>query len=1034
MKQISKRYLSILMTLIMVFGLFSGISLQINAEESKPTQSDISTVEATAQADDITTVLAFTSDTHNGGRQGLDNISAERLATWVENAEAKHGEIDVMGFGGDMGSANSSSPTVFWQNSQNVMNSVTQGVGKGVYTTGNHEYQMGGNYTTAIEDPNSTYYDTVSNYIENSIGDNGSDYVMYCMGSSSYAEPNGGWNRYTDSQISALRTFLNEDHGDKVIFVITHYPLHKTSARTVNGADNVLNLLNTAATEKGLKIVYLWGHNHTDAPNAETNYDKIFKPDDKITDDVGERTIHFYYAAAGCMSDDEYGTGSHSVLGKGLLVTINTKKQLSFTYYDAVGNNVTKGGSYIERDPVPITGVQIVGDDNRPFTDTPSVQEKKSLKLKYKVEPADGTVKTVKWESDDPGIASVDKTTGKVKGVSKGSTKITLTISDGISSEPKTDSIDINVTERESTDLVTYELTNTLEDDGEYLIVNANDGSGYALKNPGEVSGSVNIANEEYKTEVEITDDCIETDETDIVWTASELSSGSGFELTNEDVYLEGSDSKVVFANPQINPGRYWTYSSSNGLRHQNPNSSGYYNMPYTLGYNESNRCFEGNNSYYGSNNKNVYLFKSTTPSKYSVALPFGLVGESKVKAGENYIFTKFDDADEYVYSDVTYSVDWGDPIAITPDANGVYTIEKVSGNLRIIVSLKPKHKYGEPSYSWTEDNSKCTASITCSGCPENRAGHTTTETVNTTYSVVKEATSSAAGVGKYTATFKNDLFTIQTKEVEIPKTNPDKQPDDPDKQPDDPNKGTDPNQKTGPNTTTDPSKDPTKMGIDGTAVGKGASAAAADKAITNMADDKDLPGMEFSKLTLKSPKQTKNSIKLSWKKPAGTKTFVIYGNNCGKANKPKKLATLTGTTSDIKTIVGKKIKKGTYCKFIVVALDNKNMVVSTSKVIHVATKGGKVGNDKSISVKKSVIKKAKKLKVGKSLKVNAKAVPQSKDLKVKKHVAVRYESTNSAIATVSKKGVIKGKKKGTCNVYAYAQNGVFKKIKVVVK
>lgn len=31
-------------------------------------------------------------------------------------------------------------------------------------------------------------------------------------------------------------------------------------------------------------------------------------------------------------------------------------------------------------------------------------------------------------------------------------------------------------------------------------------------------------------------------------------------------------------------------------------------------------------------------------------------------------------------------------------------------------------------------------------------------------------------------------------------------------------------------------------------------------------------------------------------------------------------------------------------------------------------------------------------------------------------------------------KGVVKAKKKGTCYIYAYAQNGVYKKIKITVK
>ncbi|MDO5155065.1 MAG: Ig-like domain-containing protein [Eubacteriales bacterium] len=43
------------------------------------------------------------------------------------------------------------------------------------------------------------------------------------------------------------------------------------------------------------------------------------------------------------------------------------------------------------------------------------------------------------------------------------------------------------------------------------------------------------------------------------------------------------------------------------------------------------------------------------------------------------------------------------------------------------------------------------------------------------------------------------------------------------------------------------------------------------------------------------------------------------------------------------------------------------------------------------------------------------------------------YASSNKSIATVSKTGVIKAKKKGTCTVYVYARNGYAKTIKVIV-
>ena len=228
----------------------------------------------------------------------------------------------------------------------------------------------------------------------------------------------------------------------------------------------------------------------------------------------------------------------------------------------------------------------------------------------------------------------------------------------------------------------------------------------------------------------------------------------------------------------------------------------------------------------------------------------------------------------------------------------------------------------------------------------------------------------------------------------------------------------------------------PNQSDNESTAVREGASAAAAEKAITSMKSDTDPEGSVFKKLRLKSTKQTKNSITLKWEKNSKAVRYVVYGNTCGKA-KPKRLKTVKGNknvTSEITKIAGKKLKKGTYYKFIVVALDKNNNVVSMSKLIHVATKGGKAGNYKSVTVKKSILTKAKKLKKGKTLKLNAKAVAQSKKLSVKKHVAMRYESTNNNIATVSKSGKVTAKKKGSCYIYAYTQNGVFKKVKVVVK
>ena len=116
----------------------------------------------------------------------------------------------------------------------------------------------------------------------------------------------------------------------------------------------------------------------------------------------------------------------------------------------------------------------------------------------------------------------------------------------------------------------------------------------------------------------------------------------------------------------------------------------------------------------------------------------------------------------------------------------------------------------------------------------------------------------------------------------------------------------------------------------------------------------------------------------------------------------------------------------------MVAALDANGRVLTVSRIVHIATKGGKAGNYRKVTTKAKF--KKIKLKKGKKLRLKVKTVADSKPRKVKKHVKVRFETTNPAVATVSKKGVIKAKGKGTCLVYAYAQNGVYLKVKVTVR
>ena len=222
--------------------------------------------------------------------------------------------------------------------------------------------------------------------------------------------------------------------------------------------------------------------------------------------------------------------------------------------------------------------------------------------------------------------------------------------------------------------------------------------------------------------------------------------------------------------------------------------------------------------------------------------------------------------------------------------------------------------------------------------------------------------------------------------------------------------------------------------GEDGTPFGRGASVEAAEAAILALPNDNDPAGTAFGLLQLKATKVTKNSVKLNWKAVPGATKYILFANKCGTGNKYKKLGVVTGTSYTATQAAGAAIQKGTYYKFMMIAADSNGRVVSTSKTVHAATKGGKIGNHKKVTVKKSVTKKAKKLKKGKTLKLKAKAVPQAKKLKVRKHRGIKYETSNPAVAQVNGKGTVKGVGKGTCYIYAYAQNGTSAKVKVTVK
>ena len=207
-------------------------------------------------------------------------------------------------------------------------------------------------------------------------------------------------------------------------------------------------------------------------------------------------------------------------------------------------------------------------------------------------------------------------------------------------------------------------------------------------------------------------------------------------------------------------------------------------------------------------------------------------------------------------------------------------------------------------------------------------------------------------------------------------------------------------------------------------------SQAEAAKQISGIKNDGDVPGTVFAKLSARMVKVSKTSIKLKWNRVSGASGYFIYGNKCGAKNRFVKIATLQGGART--TYTHSKLKKGTYYKYIITAYRTVNgtkAVISTSKTMHIVILGGKYANPSSVKTAKTKVT----LKKGGSFNLKAKAsLPKGK--KVQNHKKLSYESSNKTIATVSSKGIVKGKKKGSCYIYAYAQNGIYKKVKVTVK
>ena len=197
----------------------------------------------------------------------------------------------------------------------------------------------------------------------------------------------------------------------------------------------------------------------------------------------------------------------------------------------------------------------------------------------------------------------------------------------------------------------------------------------------------------------------------------------------------------------------------------------------------------------------------------------------------------------------------------------------------------------------------------------------------------------------------------------------------------------------------------------------------------------KAVSGTLMAKMTAKGSK----SLTVKWTKLNNVSGYDVFMAKCdqnGKKYVPKKVKTIKGNKTFTWTRSGlqKSIAYKAYVKAYVMK-NGKKSYVKKSPLIHACTSGSTKNftNAKSVTVNKTKVS----LEKGKTFKIKASVEKLDNDKKflpTSHAVKIRYKSTNTKIATVSKYGKIKAVSKGKCKVYVYAINGIWKTVTVTVK
>ena len=336
-------------------------------------------------------------------------------------------------------------------------------------------------------------------------------YDVYALNWAQY----GGFNSYASNQVAhtedeikaqatALETWLKgRTVGEKPIFVISHLPLHYTS-RVYNeeGCDAqyakyLFDVLN-AAGQRGLNIVFMYGHNHSSYYDwymgGSTNFvakgETLWIADsaDK-TQAPQSRTVNFTYMNAGYVADSTSGPDNAQTMS----VFEITGDDVKITRYDTQGkhalqahagtmhSNDVANGYTTDRDACDTANYTVYGDDlDVTVSSIVSTGDFHvgSYAAAYVTNPVAGA--TYSWTCEDTSVVSItDNGDGSVKiyGKAEGDALIRVTerstnrVSEANYTEFYVHVFDSIVVE---TDGVIYQLATKLVPGKKYVFANRN--------------------------------------------------------------------------------------------------------------------------------------------------------------------------------------------------------------------------------------------------------------------------------------------------------------------------------------------------------------------------------------------------------------------------------------------------------------------------------------------------------------------------------------------------------------------------------